>query len=174
MECPICNTTIDDVRQTPFCPTCQWELLEIPNSSSDEMKRYYEELKKDFLKYYSQIKAKGILEVEVRKLDQNNEDLRKEIAANDDKTAQRNAELEKQRKELARLKKIQNEIVQANQVLSGIQQSINIALQQLALSDNYNNMLQELRSSYLIAYRNGYDNRQLKKIEKYLKGKKLL
>lgn len=174
MECPICKTAIDDVRQTPFCPTCQWELVEIPNDSSDELKKYYMKLRTDFQDYYSHIKEKGSLEITIRNLCQENEVLGEKVKNCDSDIVIKEEELNKQRKELVRLETIQKDITQVNQELSKIIGEIQKAQKQQKKLDDYENVLQELLDSYNFVNWNGYQDSELNKIKKFLQQKGLL
>ena len=44
MNCPICNTTITDIKGTLFCPICHWELAAIPTNALLLKKDYEDRL----------------------------------------------------------------------------------------------------------------------------------
>lgn len=174
MECPICKTAIDDVRQTPFCPTCQWELVEIPNDSSDELKKYYMKLRTDFQDYFSHIKEKGSLEITIRNLCHENEVLAKKINEDNRDIAIKEEKLNKQREELVRLETIQKNITQVKQELSKINGEIQKAQKQQKKLDDYEKLLQELLDCYNFVNWNGYQDSELNIIKKFLQQKGLL
>lgn len=41
-NCPVCNCQIQDGEKM-FCPTCHWELISIPNTASQGLKKFYNE-----------------------------------------------------------------------------------------------------------------------------------
>ncbi|MCW3108630.1 MAG: hypothetical protein JWQ09_3136 [Segetibacter sp.] len=41
-NCPVCNCQIQDGHEI-FCPTCNWELIVIPNTASQGLKNFYKE-----------------------------------------------------------------------------------------------------------------------------------
>ena len=81
MECPICNTVVDDTHETPFCPTCHWELVVIPSDVSEDMKRYFEDRQKAYRDCYLYIKDKQAMEQELEKLTNDHLALKQEISA---------------------------------------------------------------------------------------------
>ena len=174
MECPICKTIIEDLRQNQFCPKCQWELAEIPNNSSEELKRYYKELKKEFQDYYSHIKENESLKKTIQKLCQENEVLGEKVKDCNSDIAIKEEEFNKERKELVRLETIQKDIIQVNQELSKIIGEIQKAQKQQKKLDDYENVLQELLDCYNFVNWNGYQDSELNKIKKFLQQKGLL
>lgn len=44
MNCPICNTTINDIKENLFCPVCHWELAALPTNALSLRKDYEDRL----------------------------------------------------------------------------------------------------------------------------------
>lgn len=174
MKCPICKTTIDDVRQNPFCPTCQWELLEIPSNSSDEMKQYFNTLENNFQEYYSQITRMTALSEDVSSLQKSNEAVQQDIDKCNKEIAQEEEKLSQQQEEYDRLQKIQEEITKANQILTENEKEVKKAQKIDKQSQKYDEMLQELLRSFLIVKRRGYLDNSISIIEKFLRRKGIL
>jgi rRNA maturation endonuclease Nob1 len=65
MKCSICDTAIDNIKNTQFCPVCGWELIVIPENASDELKRFFKEKeelhKKNYLKYKESVAKLPVL-----------------------------------------------------------------------------------------------------------------
>ncbi len=174
MICPICKTTIDDVRQNPFCPTCQWELLEIPSNSSDEMKQYFNTLENHFREYYSQIIRMTAFSETVSSLQKSNEAIQQDIDNCNKEIAQEEVYLIQQQKEFDRLQRVQEEITKANQILTENEKEVKKAQKIHKQSQQYDDMLQELLRGFLIVKRRGYLDNSISIIERFLRRKGIL
>ncbi len=174
MKCPICETTIDNVRQTPFCPTCQWELLEIPSNSSNEMKQYFKTLENNFREYYSRITRMTDLSEAVSSLQKSIEVIQRDIDKCNNEIAQEEYCLIQQQKEFDRLQKVQEEITKANQILSENEKEVKKAQKIHNQSQKYDDMLQELLRGFLIVKRRGYLDHSISTIERFLRRKGIL
>ena len=65
MNCPICNTNVDDFKRNPFCPTCHWEFTEISANATAKMKEYYNSKMDLHFKAYLLLNKKVQLEKEI-------------------------------------------------------------------------------------------------------------
>lgn len=174
MKCPICKTVVDNVRQNPFCPTCQWELLEIPSNSSDEMKQYFKTLENNFREYYSQITRMTTLSEAVSSLQKSNETIRKNIDNCNKEIAQEEDKINQQQDEFVRLQRVQEEINKANQILAQNEKEVKKAQDIYNQSQKYDEMLHELLRSFLIVKRRGYLDNSISIIERFLRRKGIL
>lgn len=174
MKCPICKTTIDDVRQIPFCPTCQWELLEIPSNSSDEMKQYFKTLENNFREYYSQITRMTTLSEAISILQESNKAIQQNIDNCNKEIIQEEGKLNQQQEVFDRLQKVQEKITKADQILSENEKEVKQAQMILDQSQEYDEMLQELFDNYLIVKRRGYLDHSISRIERFLRKKGIL
>lgn len=155
MKCPICKTTIKDIRRSPFCPACQWELMEIPSNSSDEMKQYFRNLENNFREYHSQIKKITDLSLECSSLEKNNKAKQNNINNYNNEIEQEKKNIELKQKEYNHLKEVENEITYANQLISENMKKMEEYKNILSLSQNYDKNLQELLEQFLLCCRRG-------------------
>ena len=163
MECPICNTVIDDTRETPFCPTCHWELVVIPSNVSAAMKRYFEGRRDTFLGCYSSIKAKQAKEQELKKLKNDNSALKKKISAA--KTT-----LQQKRETLKRMESVLVDLESTRCAIRSVQEE-NARMRELATqSQNYQGDMVALVEAYEKVVRLGCAN-QVKEVRSFLKNK---
>lgn len=173
MECPICKTRIDDIRQIHFCPVCQWELLEIPSNSSQELKDYFEELRRNFKTYYSKLQKDREISASTEKLIQANKALEKSLAEKSEALGQMRQQHQQQQEKLDHLKKLNEKILLIESEIKEINAEIKKAQKILDSSKDYDKILKKLLDDYLVAYNNGY-GKELKEIGRWLRKKNLL
>ena len=173
MECPICKTKIDDIRQIHFCPVCQWELLEIPSNSSQELKDYFEELRSSFKTYYSQVKKDREISASTEELIHANIALEESIEEKGKTLDQMRGEKEQQQEKLDHLRKLNEKILQIESDINKINTDIKKVQKLLDSSKDYDVILEKLLDDYRVAYNNGY-RKELKEIERWLRKKNLL
>lgn len=175
MKCPICKSEVNDVRDTPYCPICQWELIEIPSSSSTEMHRYYDMLTACFKECYAQTAGNKLLaaEVEANKNEIRMQSEKKEHDSEMLKAKQQ--ELENLKQQLRHLRAVSEQLTQTEKDIHSTEQSISTARDILRLSSDYDELLKQLLDDFLVARYNGYGpTSEMQEIENFLKSKKLI
>jgi DNA repair exonuclease SbcCD ATPase subunit len=173
MECPICKTRIDDIRQIHFCPVCQWELLELPNTSSQKLKDYFEELVSNFKTYYSQLQKDREISASTEELIQANKALEESIAEKSEALEQMRKDQKTRQEKLDYLRELDKKILVMDSELKEIETDIKKAQKLLDSSKDYDKILKKLLDDYLVAYNNGY-GKELKEIGRWLRKKNLL
>ena len=163
MECPICNTVIDNTLETSFCPTCHWELVVIPSDASEDMKRYFEGRRDAFHNCYSLIKEKQVRSQELEKLTNDNLELKQKISAAIT-TLQEKLEI------LERMKSVSEDLESTGRDISSVQDEIERMNRLATQSQNYQGDLGNLKLAYEKVVHLGCSD-QVNKVKAFLRNK---
>lgn len=166
MNCPICNTIVEDTYKNPFCPTCQWELVLIPEETSPEMRKYFFDRQKTFRDCYQSIKEKQTLEREFEKIISDITSLN-EIITNKISLLQSKEQI------LERLNSVPAELKTTRESIKSLQEEITRLRMIAAHSQNYQSDLKALKVAFEQVVHLGY-REQVKKAEAFLKSKGII
>ena len=166
MNCPICNTTITDIKGTLFCPICHWELAAIPTNAL-QLKKDYENRQAVFRYGYDKSDTPETLSKKIEGAKQDNESLSKQISILKEQTKEKAKELERLEKERCALEGVQKELRKKQKLLKDAENKIDEykTKQQdlLGLMDK----VKSLEQAYRHAFRHGY-GKKLAPAKKFL------
>lgn len=166
MECPICNTIIDDTHKTPFCPTCHWELVVISSDVSSEMKRYFEDRQNAYRNCYSSIKNKRAMEQELEKLTNDHLALKQEISA-------AITTLQKKLEMLERMRSVPLELESTKSAKDSLQEEIERTRALATQTQNYQDDMEALKKAYEQVVHLGCAD-QVKNVKSFLRNKGII
>lgn len=158
MDCPICKTTIADIKENLFCPVCHWELAALPTNALS-LRKDYEDRLITFHNSYDNSDTIESLSYKIKCSQKENEAIEKEIAKIKIKIRERTTEFGQLEMERSALQKTQRESCKQQRELKEIEQKIE--MERIRLKDllALNDKVKELEKAYKYAFRRGYGNK---------------
>lgn len=166
MNCPICNTVVDDTYKTPFCPTCHWELAVVPVNISPDMRKYFMERQRAFRDRYLSVKEKQTLEREI-------EAITNDIISLNEKITEANSLLHDKEQIMERMRSVPAELETTRQSIQSIQEEITRLRVLATQSHSYQGDLETLKIAYRQVLHLGC-NEQVKIVEEFLRKKGII
>jgi len=155
MDCPICKTTIGDIKENLFCPVCHWELAALPTNALSLMKDY----KDRFRVFHSSHDNSDTIESlshKIKTVQEKNESIKMELAKVKTEIGEKTNEFGQLEIERTALQKAQKENLKKQTELKEIEKKIekekNCLKALSALADN----VDKLEEAYKCAFHRGF------------------
>lgn len=165
MNCPICNTTITDIKGMLFCPLCHWELAMVPTNALLLKKDYEDRL--ILLSSYNKNDTLEALSKKIQKAKQDNESISEQIDILKKQAKAKREVLARIEKERCTLQGVQKELCKKQKLLKDAEKKIEEYKTKkqdlLGLMDK----VKSLDQAYRHAFRRGYGYR-LGAVRKFL------
>ena len=167
MNCPICNTTVDDFKRNPFCAKCHWEFIEISANASAKLKEYYTSQLDYHKKVYDLLEKGEIIKQEIKEKKTLLDKLEKEKKKACKKLEKKEEERKKEEIKYKEYNAINENINAINASITQIEISSNSIRKELQKSINYQTDLEKLREAVRIVRLWGGEN-LIKEVESFL------
>jgi chromosome segregation ATPase len=166
MNCPICNTTINDIKENLFCPVCHWELAALPTNALS-LRKEYEKRLAAFQSCYEQSDTIESLSNKIKYTHEKNESIEKELAKLKTEIKEKVNVFGQLEMEQIALQKVQKENCKKQKELKEVEQKIEMERSRLKDLLALNDKVKELEKAYKYAFHRGYGNK-LAVIKKFL------
>lgn len=158
MDCPICKTTIGDIKENLFCPVCHWELAALPTNALS-LRKDYEDRLVTFQSSYDNSDTIESLSNKIKCSQKENESVEKEIAKIKIEIRERTIEFGQLEMERTALLKTQREKCKQQKELKEIEQKIEMERSRLKDLLALNDKVKELDKAYKYAFHRGLSNK---------------
>lgn len=172
MNCPICNTTIDDIKGTLFCPKCHWELAAIPTNAI-LLKKDYEDRLIVFSHSYGEIDPIETLSQKIQGVKRQNDSLVGQISMLKEQTEEKFKELEQLKDELRSLQDGPDKLRKKQKTLEDAEKKIDEYKKKQPDLLEIMDKVKRLNTAYQLAFRHGYGYR-LGAVKKFLDDYKMV
>lgn len=166
MNCPICNTTINDIKENLFCPVCHWELAALPTNALS-LRGDYDNRFAVFHNSYDGFDTVDTLSKKINNLKKGNEAIENELTKLKKDVKEKTYRFGQLEMEQISLQKAQRENSKKQKKLKEIEREIEIERNVIKDLLTLEEKVKELEKAYRYAFRRGFGNK-LSVIKKFL------
>lgn len=166
MKCPICNTTINDIKENLFCPVCHWELAALPTNALS-LRGDYDYRFAVFHNSYDGFDTVDTLSKKIKNLKKGNEAIENELTKLKKDVKEKTYRFGQLEMEQISLQKAQRENSKKQKKLKEIEREIEIERNVIKDLLTLEEKVKELEKAYRYAFHRGFGYK-LSVIKKFL------